>query len=204
MSLPYSDVEPHSLKSCLSPSEGLPRVYFHFDLSIQVTRKDLIPDNLKQLTLEIINVIPYNAIKIFTDGSRLNDHAGSGIYIEKPRDKLSISFRNPDFSSVFKSELIAIEHSLEAIRNENDFGDLWIFSDSRSSLQHIHNWITVGDQTSISILIKFRLISDSHDVHFQWIPLHVDIHGNERADSLVKEGCSHSSSSSSALKFFEH
>ncbi|XP_055936604.1 solute carrier family 35 member G1-like [Argiope bruennichi] len=56
-----------------------------------------------------------------------------------------------------------------------------------------------------SVLVSIILVSlESHDVHFQWIPSHVNIYSNERVDSLAKEGCSHSSSSSSALSFLEH
>ncbi|GFT57166.1 RNase H domain-containing protein [Trichonephila clavipes] len=39
-----------------------------------------------------------------------------------------------------------MKHGLEEVLNEQDFGDLWILSDSRSSLQHLYNWITVGDK----------------------------------------------------------
>ncbi|GFU96210.1 probable RNA-directed DNA polymerase from transposon BS [Trichonephila clavipes] len=156
-SYPSSHIEPHSLKSSLSPSEGLPGVHFHFNMSSPVTKQDLIPPHLRQLALESINEIPCDAIKIYTDGSRLHDRAGSGIYIEN-----------------------------SAIIIESDYGELWILSDSRSSLQHLHNWTQVGDKTSISILHNLKLISKHHDVHFQWIPSHVDIFGNEQADRLAK------------------
>ncbi|GFV47053.1 RNase H domain-containing protein [Trichonephila clavipes] len=131
---------------------------------------------------------PCDAIKIYTDGSRLNDRAGSGIYIENSGQNFYFCHRNPDFSSVFKSELMAIKLGLEAIINESDYGELWILSDSRSSLQHLHNWTQVGDKTSISILHNLKLISKHHDVHFQWIPSHVDIFGNEQADPLSQRG----------------
>ncbi|GFX89344.1 RNase H domain-containing protein [Trichonephila clavipes] len=138
-----------------------------------VTKQDLIPAHLRQLALESINEIPCDAIKIYTDGSRLDDRAGSGIYIENSGQNFYFCHRNPDFSSVFKSELMAIKLGLEAIINESDYGE--ILSDSRSSLQHLHNWTQVGDKTSISILHNLKLISKHHDVHFQWIPSHVDI-----------------------------
>ncbi|GFV01784.1 RNase H domain-containing protein [Trichonephila clavipes] len=86
---------------------------------------------------------PCDAIKIYTDGSRLDDRAGSGIYIENSGQNFYFCHRNPDFSSVFKSELMAIKLGLEAIINESDYGELWILSDSRSSLQHLHNWTQV-------------------------------------------------------------
>ncbi|XP_071037921.1 zinc finger protein 271-like [Parasteatoda tepidariorum] len=50
----------------------------------------------------------------------------------------------------------------------------------------------------------FRCSRNHHDVHLQWIPSHVDIFGNEQADRLAKEGCSHLTSSSSALTFSEY
>ncbi|GFV76446.1 putative RNA-directed DNA polymerase from transposon BS [Trichonephila clavipes] len=204
LQLPSSHIEPHSLKSCLSPSEGLPRVHFHFNMSAPVTKQDLIPAHLRQLALESINEIPCDAIKIYTDGSRLDDRAGSGIYIENSGQNFYFCHHNPDFSSVFKSELMAIKLGLEAIINESDYGELWILSDSRSSLQHLHNWTQVGDKTSISILHNLKLISKHHDVHFQWIPSHVDIFGNEQADRLAREGCSLLTTSSPAITDSEH
>ncbi|GFW69756.1 putative RNA-directed DNA polymerase from transposon BS [Trichonephila clavipes] len=175
LQLPSSHIEPHSLKSCLSPSEGLSRVHFHFNMSAPITKQDLIPAHLRQLALESINEIPCDAIKIYTDGSRLDDHAGSRIYIEN-----------------------------YAIINESDYGELWILSDSRSFLQHLHNWTQVGDKTSISILHNLKLISKHHDVHFQWIPSHVDIFGNEQADRLAREGCSLLTTSSPAITYSEY
>ncbi|GFW27667.1 RNase H domain-containing protein [Trichonephila clavipes] len=115
---------------------------------------------------------------------------------------ISLSLVNK--SSVFKSELTAIKLGLEAIINESDYGELWILSDSRSSLQHLHNWTQVGDKTSISILHNLKLISKHHDVHFQWIPSHVDIFGNEQADRLAREGCSLLTTSSPAITYSEH
>ncbi|GFX96131.1 adhesion G protein-coupled receptor B2 [Trichonephila clavipes] len=87
---------------------------------ILVLNGDLIPDHLRRLALEITDGIPSDTIKIYTDCSRLSDQAGSGIYIEK-RGERSFFHHNPDFSIVFKSELIAIEHGLEAVLNEKDF-----------------------------------------------------------------------------------
>ncbi|GFV62064.1 RNase H domain-containing protein [Trichonephila clavipes] len=173
-------------------------------MSALVKKQDLIPAHLRQLALESINEIPCDAIKIFTDGSRLDDRAGSGIYIENSGLNFYFCHRNPDFSSVFKSELTAIKLGLEAIINESDYGELWILSDSRSSLKHLHNWTQVGDKTSISILHNLKLISKHHDVHFQCIPSHVDIFGNEQADRLAREGYSLLTTSSPAITYSEH
>ncbi|GBM19856.1 hypothetical protein AVEN_186134-1 [Araneus ventricosus] len=60
------------------------------------------------------------------------------------------------------------------------------------------NVVLASLETSLSILQKLK-----HDVHFQWIPSHLDIHGNELADNLAKEGSSHPIPSSSKITFLE-
>ncbi|GBM87095.1 hypothetical protein AVEN_194090-1 [Araneus ventricosus] len=101
------------------------------------------------------------------------------------------------------SELLAIDVVLETIMSEGNFGDLWILTDSRSSIQHLKNRTFIGDKTSSSILQKLKLIYLQHDVHFQCIPSHVDIHGNELSNNLAKEGSSHPIPSSSEITFLE-
>ncbi|GFX44951.1 RNase H domain-containing protein [Trichonephila clavipes] len=50
---------------------------------------------------------------------------------------------------------------------------IWILSDSRSAIQHLSNWSSVGDKTVTSILYKLKQVSSSYDVHFQWITSHL-------------------------------
>ncbi|GFU75793.1 putative DD41D transposase [Trichonephila clavipes] len=54
---------------------------------------------VRRLALEIINSIPNDAIKIYTDGSKISDQAGSGIYAgktvsEKMQSGFLLSFQN--------------------------------------------------------------------------------------------------------------
>ncbi|GBN68407.1 U3 small nucleolar RNA-associated protein 4 [Araneus ventricosus] len=152
------------------------------------------------------NVAIYNlsSLKIYTDGSKNEENqSGSGIYIKTPREVRKIKLRNPDNCSVFRSELLAIEAGLEAILNENNYGAVWILSDSRSSIQHLKDWNNVGDRTGISILKLLRHIGVDHEVHLQWIPSHVDIYGNEVADNLAKQGTAEPLCSTPSLTFDE-
>ncbi|GIY99376.1 RNase H domain-containing protein [Caerostris extrusa] len=111
-----SNVEQHILIQCVDPFDGLPNVYFHTDLSDQVNKQDDLPVYLKQLAFEIINDIPADAIKMYTDGSK-NEKVGtgSGIYIISNSNYMKIQRRNPDGCSVFRSKLIAINESLDYI-----------------------------------------------------------------------------------------
>ncbi|GBM40239.1 hypothetical protein AVEN_183555-1 [Araneus ventricosus] len=154
------EVECHSLKNCINPSEGLLEVFFHTELQQAVNKADTVPALMKQMALQLINEIPGVDIQIYTDESKNEENqSGSGIYIKTPREVRKIKLRNPDNCSVFRSELLAIEAGLEAILNENNYGAVWILSDSVD-----------------------------HEVHLQWIPSHVDIYGNEVADNLAKQG----------------
>ncbi|GFY14496.1 RNase H domain-containing protein [Trichonephila clavipes] len=62
----------------------------------------------------------------------------------------------------------------------------------------------VGDIAGVSILQKLRQASESHDMHFHWIPSPVNIFGNEQADHPSKEGCNASPPISLTLTYSEH
>ncbi|GFW26184.1 RNase H domain-containing protein [Trichonephila clavipes] len=67
------------------------------------------PELLKQLTLEVIDGIPPDAVKIYTDVSKgKTNTTGSGVLIELFGRVIKIERRNGDHASVFRTELIAI------------------------------------------------------------------------------------------------
>ncbi|GFT66435.1 RNase H domain-containing protein [Trichonephila clavipes] len=128
------------------------------------------PELLKQLALEVIDGIPLDAAKIYTDGSKGETNTtGSGVLIELPGRVIKFQRRNADHASVFRTELIAI---------------------IRSSIQHLTNWPSIGDSISKSILHLFQQLSDRHPIHLQWVPSHVVLLGNEVADDLAKAATS--------------
>ncbi|GFW12479.1 hypothetical protein TNCV_817321 [Trichonephila clavipes] len=53
---------------------------------------------------------------------------------------------------------------LSFINNIRDLAvsEIWILTDSRSSIQHLSNWPSIGDSTSRSILHLFQQLSDRH------------------------------------------
>ncbi|UYV71655.1 hypothetical protein LAZ67_8004009 [Cordylochernes scorpioides] len=143
---------------------------------------------LKQLSLEIINNIPKNAITIYTDGSRDElGHTGSGCLIKTTNGIEKMNRRNPDFCSVFRSELIAIYEALKSIRNTN-YQDIWILTDSRSAIQHLSHTGELRDKVGRNIIGYLQKLSKTLKIHLQWIPSHVGIEGNEAADVLAKKG----------------
>ncbi|GFS81206.1 RNase H domain-containing protein [Trichonephila clavipes] len=101
---------------------------------------------------------------------------------------------HPNFLSnwLWRTELIAIVCGLSFINNIRDLAvfEIWILTDSRSSIQHLSNWPAIGDRTSSSILHLFQQLSDRHPIHLQRVPSHVGLLGNEIADDLVKTATS--------------
>ncbi|UYV64027.1 UBR4, partial [Cordylochernes scorpioides] len=130
-------VEKNYLAEKISPCKPLQNVIFNATLNEPTNKQYQNPEYLKQLSLEIINNIPKNAITIYTDGSRDElGHTGSGCLIKTTNGIEKMNRRNPDFCSVFRSELIAIYEALKSIRNTN-YQNIWILTDSRSAIQHL-------------------------------------------------------------------
>ncbi|GFW04921.1 hypothetical protein TNCV_4881561 [Trichonephila clavipes] len=68
-----------------------------------------LPDFLKNLALEVIDGIPLDAVKIYTDGSKGEiNTTRRRVLIEIPGRVIKVQRRNADHASVFRTELIAI------------------------------------------------------------------------------------------------
>ncbi|GFT71672.1 RNase H domain-containing protein [Trichonephila clavipes] len=77
---------------------------------------------------------------------------------------------------------------LSFISNIRDlaFSEICILTDSRSSIQQLSNWPSIGDSTSRSILHLFQQLSDRYLIHLQWFVSHVGLLGNKVTDDLAK------------------
>lgn len=156
--------------------------------------------------LETINNIPPLALRMYTDGSKGEGGiSGSGVYIETFDHTFNIKTKNANFCSVFRSELIAIYRGLNFIDLTSglDFQDIWILTDSRASVQHLMDWSHVGDRVSLKILELLTRLSPRHTIHFQWIPSHVGLNGNEIADTLAKNASTEEEQETTALTYSE-
>ncbi|GFX97281.1 RNase H domain-containing protein [Trichonephila clavipes] len=190
----------HNLSQIIDPFEGLDGVYFHVDLSIQVSKQKELPCYLKQLALERINTVHKDAVPMYTDGSKLgSDCSGSGIYISFQEQEIKIQRKTLDSCSVFRYALVAILEGLNSIESLPQLHDVWIFSVGRSALQHLANWRTVRDRTGADILKILKRLSLSR----QWIPSHVNITGNKMADSLTRTGAGETTTSDAPLTYLE-
>ena len=124
-----------------------------------------------------------HSIPVFTDGSKSNE--GVGFSVVFPTFSRGVSL--PDISSVFTAELSAIVLALKIIFTlpVNSFH---IFSDSRSALSAlVSNTSTFHPLVLSALEWVYILQNKGYSIGFCWVPGHVGVPGNERADAIARE-----------------
>ena len=118
---------------------------------------------------------------IYTDGSKDGNKVGCAAVTSGRTYKQ----RLPDVCSVYTAELKAILLALSHIRRSGELGFV-ICSDSLSALQAIENR-NIDHPLHLDILTEHQRTFQMHKVVvFCWVPSHVDIPGNERADKAAR------------------
>ncbi len=133
----------------------------------------------------------YIPLPIYTDGSRFNDRAGSGVVCYKYGELVyEISRHLGTQASVFQAEVLAIKEAmLWSLESEHDGEMIDIYVDSQAALQAV-----------ASFRISSRLVKETVDLlnevggknllTLHWIQAHAGHSGNEKADQLAKKGAS--------------
>ena len=117
---------------------------------------------------------------IFTDGSKDGDTAGSACVT--PSD--TYKCRLPDNASIFSAEIKAVDLALGHIEQSRS-SDFTIFSDSLFVLQSLHNR-HIENPLLLDVLLKHNELAELNRIVFCWLPSHVGIKGNEKADIAAK------------------
>ena len=140
--------------------------------------------------------------RLYTDGSKMGDGVASAVVSQKScktvrlpsnasifRAELYAIVRLPSNASIFRAELYAISLALNIIRRCRD-KDFIIFSDSMSSLLALSGFKLEIDVVQ-KILKDYSILTNSgKSIVLCWIPSHVNIPGNERADAAAKSALS--------------
>jgi len=119
--------------------------------------------------------------RLYTDGSRMGSQVAAAVVY----GNVTKTTRLPNNAGIFRAELHAISHALTVIRRskENNF---IIFSDSVSSLEAINGFKLKIDIVQNIIRDYTHLASSGKTIILCWIPSHVNIRGNDRADTAAK------------------
>ena len=96
--------------------------------------------------------------------------------------------RLPSESSIYSAEVIAIDLAMNIIANHKS--SEFIDSDSKSVLQARQS---KNSSTPLitKLLDKMNILSKNNSIILTWIPSHIGIQGNERADRAEKKHSRH-------------
>lgn len=146
------------------------------------SKQDTDPNVFRQLFLELKNTYRDHD-EIYTDGSKSTN--GSSCAIIFPNKTIQIKLN--DMSSIFFCESYALSVAIREIvltgKNKNI-----IYTDSKSAIEAISNF---KNKDPLINSIKANLISAQNndiEIVLAWIPSHVNIDGNEKADLAAREG----------------
>jgi len=123
--------------------------------------------------------------RLFTDDSKMGNQVAAAVV----HGSVTKTTRLPYKSSVFKAELHAILLALAVIRRSKEKNFI-IFSDSMSSLEAVSGFKIEIDIVQNITKVYTQLANSGKTIILCWIPSHVNIHGNERADTAAKSALS--------------
>ena len=136
-------------------------------------------------------------IDIFTDGSKIESSNKScvGFSAFSHSQFFTQAFKVPDESSIFTAESLAIKFTLKKIidnykTNEYHNKEIRIFTDSKSVIDSLCKPKGLTYESPIIVQLRCLLCKIKNlqiKVKLYWIPAHVGIHGNEKADESAKE-----------------
>ncbi|GFS56803.1 probable RNA-directed DNA polymerase from transposon BS [Trichonephila clavipes] len=190
LNLDHSSLE--FLREPLIPKKPTKEYLFRIGIAAAMFQKRR-PCNSQTKGLETIAILSQDNFAIaYTDGSsdRSLSNGGAGIILLLPDgNNYKHKINTGIIASNFTSELVAIREALLLYQQNPHVIDstegLVIFSDSKSAIEAIRN-----GETNIScdiITLLEQLHNKRKSCILQWIPAHVNIEGNECADSLAKE-----------------
>ena len=152
------------------------------DFFLTSHKKDLGNPSLFQSLFGQLNDNYQDYKPIYTDGSKVLDRVACAATAHE----LTAQLRLPGNASIYTAELQALKLALNLVQNLIGLRFI-VYTDSLSSLQAIngcnYNHPFIYDLINLNNQCK----SMGKSVVFAWIPSHVGIPGNERADRLAKE-----------------
>jgi len=119
--------------------------------------------------------------RLYTDGLKVGDHVASAAVTGNSTKAVRLANK----ASIFRAELYAIYLAMDFIRHSKDTKFI-VSADSMSSLEALNGF-------KIELDLVLKIIKDytglkkaGKVIEFCWIPSHVNIRGNERADTAAK------------------
>ncbi len=145
-------------------------------------------------TIDLVSAFRYHVmnkygdfIQIFTDGAKQPETEVTGFGVSVPEKGIGINRRTSDKLGVYTVEMVAVLVALRWVE-ETCQDKVLICSDSSSVLASLRSFQSSSRQDVLYELLQSvtRIANQGGQVKFMWVPAHVGVRGNERADELAK------------------
>lgn len=158
----------------------------NMNIGTVIKKQNTNPRVMKQMVLGLINGKYRTRPKIYTDASIFNGTCGIGVFVEFRNKRIALRLEHQ--TSIMTAELLAIKVASDEIKAYKT-RNVVIFTDSLSSCTLLEH--SQRDSERSEIADEIIRTCREWNVDIQWIPSHIEIGGNDLADSLAKHGAQH-------------
>ncbi|KAM7282239.1 uncharacterized protein ISCGN_025621 [Ixodes scapularis] len=139
---------------------------------------------IKQKTIEYISITYADCLQVYTDGSvnRTRRSGTSAFYM--PSLQLEWSGRLDKMVSSTTAEMYAIVEALSMISKLTP-QNVVLLTDSRAALQQLQRPQETSKAATAAKLTTKTLEANGFKIYYQWVPAHIGLRGNEKADQLA-------------------
>ena len=129
-----------------------------------------------------------SALAFYTDGSCINDKVGASAVTADGSIIHRSNLGRASEVTVYAAELRGILSALEIVYKK-DYRAVIVFTDNQAAIRSVAN---PDSQSGQYILLQILWMIENMrrkgiEPEFHWVPAHIGIEGNERADKAAKE-----------------
>ena len=166
----------------LPPWEGMPLQFIVHQLKKR--KADYNQEELKNMALKWVETYSKERITVYTDRSSEDNKAGAAAVMLN--DEINVKKSVSSNASSTQTELIAIKEALKELNERFLNQKAVIVTDSRAAMARLKWYHSKKDK---SLIREIKRLAEDHleDIIVLWVPSHVGIPGNEKADRAAAE-----------------
>ena len=151
------------------------------------------PSRARQVIQDFIDGLPGDSIQVYTDGSHQEERDATACAFYIPSLASEKTFLLHKGASIFTAEISAILRALRHLSSLDSVKpgqEIFIFVDSQAAIRAIVSPAVEKEDLVLHTIEAIRgLKSAGCKITLVWIPSHIGVIGNERADELAVAGC---------------